>query len=280
MRSLKQALILSLALHLFFLGLVSFQFPSKKEPRLVKVKLSSLSQASLKPSGPPKSKGLKKKKLAPKKRSHRKKSSKKKKVVRKSRKKRSPKKRRTKGAKRKVSKSKKRRVSKSSKPQSSPKARSAKNRAKPRSSPKSPPLRAQDTEEKLRQKLASLEEEVLLKQRLEAIKNRSVQGGASPGGSTRGKGVSEEDLAALLQAHLASFWEVPLILKDRSHLSAIAEIKLAPDGKLLFSKLLKSSGNRLFDQAVKVAIKSADPYPPPGHPLTVKAVFTPQGLKL
>lgn len=50
---------------------------------------------------------------------------------------------------------------------------------------------------------------------------------------------------------------------QRSRLEAIAFIRIASNGKLLDSKLNKSSGNLLFDAAVESALKKASPFPPP-----------------
>jgi len=69
---------------------------------------------------------------------------------------------------------------------------------------------------------------------------------------------------------------------QRSRLEAIAFIRIAANGKLLDSKLTKSSGNLLFDAAVESALKKAAPFPPPPEHLKdslrkdgVQLVFTP-----
>jgi TonB family protein len=65
---------------------------------------------------------------------------------------------------------------------------------------------------------------------------------------------------------------------QRSRLEAIVFIRIAPSGKLLESKLTKSSGNLLFDAAVESALKRAAPFsPPPEH---LKEILRKDGVQL
>ena len=118
-------------------------------------------------------------------------------------------------------------------------------------------LKAKAEERKLEEKLAALKEKI---------------SGKGTGISISGQGVSR-DLLARMAAHLKAFWEVPVILKDRHDLWAEVELKIAPDGKILSWRFLKSSGDSLFDQAVKTTLEKANPLPAPGKTLIIPAIF-------
>ncbi len=127
----------------------------------------------------------------------------------------------------------------------------------------------QTEEDLLRRRLASLKaraEKRRLCQKLAALSKRTA------GLSLSGEGISK-DILARMAAHLKAFWEVPVILKDRLDLSAEVELEIAPDGKILSWHFLRSSGEPLFDEAVKSTIKKADPLPPPGRHLILPAIF-------
>ncbi len=115
-------------------------------------------------------------------------------------------------------------------------------------------------------------EEEFLKKRLALLKAKAILSKHTGGLSLSGKGISK-DILTRMAAHLKAFWEVPVILKDRLDLYAEVELEIAPDGKILSWRFLRSSGEPLFDEAVKSTIKKADPLPPPGRHLIIPAIF-------
>lgn len=248
MKSFKRALLISLIIHVFLLGLFSLQFPERKKPSLVKVRLVSVSRASLRSSSSSASTSRPVTKKAAKTRNRPKKQTSTPRKKSKLRKKRS-----------------KSRHPKTSKSNKRPKTKEASPLPRPELTPQE--------EDSLEEKLDDLQ----IRQRLRELE-RKVASREENAGKAPAKGPSFEDYEKLVKAHLDSFFEVPLTLKARRNLSTIVKIHLAPDGKLLSCDILKSSGNSLFDRTVEAAIKAAEPYPPPGKPLTIKATFTQEGL--
>ena len=251
MKSFKRALLISLILHIVLLGLLSLRFPERKKPSPVRVRLVSISQAgphTLSPRVP--SRKATKPTSPPKKQTS------------------SPPKIRT-------SKPKKKPQREKSRPQ--PRARKTKV-SKPKPSPgkkgsvSSPSKVTPREEERLRERLAALQ----LKQKLEKLQAKVAsekRAGEGGGGST------SRNYPDLIRARLHEFFEVPLSLKSRKNLTAIVEIRLGASGRLLSYRLIKSSGNTLLDRVAEAAVRAADPYPPPGKPVTIKAIFTPEGFK-
>ncbi|OAQ21478.1 hypothetical protein TDIS_0699 [Thermosulfurimonas dismutans] len=245
-------------IHVFLLGLFSLQFPERKKPSLVKVRLVSVSRASLHTSTSSSSpaRSTKKKQI----KTH------------------SLPKRRTSKPKKKKSRSQpKHRKAVSSKPRPSrgknklSKAKKA-SQTKKTSSPPQPEVTPQE-ESLLEERLAALQ----LRKRLENLK-KEVASKEKEVKGTEAQSFPPQDYIDLVKAHLDRFFEVPLTLKSQKNLAATVEIRLKPDGKLLSYRLLKSSGNLLLDRMVEAAVRAADPYPPPGRPITIKAIFTPEGL--
>ena len=111
-------------------------------------------------------------------------------------------------------------------------------------------------EEKLKEKIAAIREEVQIR-----------------GQTLSGQKISQE-LGARIKAHLKAFWEVPVILEDRTDLRAEVEVRVAPDGHIVFWRFLRKSGDPLFDEAVRATLKKADPLPAPGTTLILNTVFS------
>ncbi len=237
MKDLKRALILSLILHLLGVGLLGARFSPSKEETVVRVKLVALRSPVPQPSPSPASRTPSQSSIS---------------------------------RPRKSSQKPPRRVSR---PKKSKKLAQKKPRQVSRinSSPPSPDPR---TEEILRKKLASLQEEVLLRERLQRLKKKQS------GTSANTQADLPEGYIALLRTYLKRYYQVPLILKGRRNLEAIIRLKLAANGELLEYQLLRPSGEPLFDQAVEAAVKAAAPYPSPGTPVTIRVIFTPQGLRI
>lgn len=146
---------------------------------------------------------------------------------------------------------------------------------KTRSRKKTAKSKSKKEEKLLQQRLAALKakaEEKALAQRLAALKSKK-RGAGGPEGLSLSGGTLSEALARRLTAHLKSFWAVPEILKDKPQLSAEVELHLAPDGHILNWRFLRSSGNTLFDEAVRKCLKQADPLPAPGRALRLPVVF-------
>ncbi len=249
----RKALIFSLIFHLGFgLGIWALSRPvSPSPPKIVKISLRSSPRLRYEPvkKGPlskvakvSRSKPLKKKKSA-------------KKTTK------VPKRRRTKTTKRKI-------LASSSKKVISPSPKLSKKKSTPSSL-----MPSAKEEELLARRIAELKakaEERELEEKLAALKKKVT--GRAPGVSLSGQGVSR-DLLSQMAAHLKAFWEVPVILKDRHDLWAEVELKIAPDGKILSWHFLRSSGDSLFDQAVKSTLEKANPLPAPGKTIIIPAIF-------
>ena len=259
MKGLRKFFFLSLALHLALLGVFSLEFPSKKAYPTVSVKLTRLETrpaVSKKPSSATASKAKSRPKKAAAKTKSRRKTATKPRTVRR--------------------KARLRKASRVARRKSHRKASrtSMKSRKALQRSRKVP----EDAEKVLRERLAALKKEKLLREKLAALEKKvqeEEKGGGNPGPPGPGS-----EYGAILRSHLQSFWEVPLALEKCPGLSAVVRIKLSAQGDLLGYELVKPSGNALFDRAVVAAVKAAAPYPPPGSPVTVRAVFTPRGLTL
>ncbi len=57
-------------------------------------------------------------------------------------------------------------------------------------------------------------------------------------------------------------WSYPDILAAKKGLEAVVLVSVSKDGKILSQKLIKTSGDPLFDQSVIRAVKLSDPLPP------------------
>lgn len=96
------------------------------------------------------------------------------------------------------------------------------------------------------------------------IKSKSEYSGAnviSQGTLSQGKG---DDYYSLIVQQIRQQWVFPERLEK--DLEAIVSIKISKDGKVSIERIEKSSGNKLFDRSVLMAINKASPLPPP--PLT------------
>ena len=72
-----------------------------------------------------------------------------------------------------------------------------------------------------------------------------------------------------LSAQVKRFYDVSETIPDQERIRLVAQVALFIDasGQLTRSRLVKSSGNDLFDSAVLAAVKRAAPFAPPPPPL-------------
>jgi len=248
MRGLKKFFLLSLIFHLGLLGVFSREFPAQKAYPTVRVRLTSLAINSSSP-GP-----LRKNRSSPVK-----------KAVSSSPKRKPRKRNPERPVRRKKVPSRKRFAGK---------RKPALERRK-----KTAPAR-ENGDEILEERLADLKREEVLRKKLRELerKLKEERGSAGSGGTARGN--PSPGYTGIFKTHIESFWEVPLALEKKKNLSATVRLRISARGELLSYKLLRSSGNELFDRAVLAAVKAAAPYPAPGTPVTIKAIFTPGGLRL
>lgn len=76
--------------------------------------------------------------------------------------------------------------------------------------------------------------------------------------------VSERDTyAAGIRAALSQRWIIPATAREKTALSADVRIRLLPGGEVLDVKLVRSSGDRAFDDSVVNAVRSAGRLPVP-----------------
>ncbi len=136
-----------------------------------------------------------------------------------------------------------------------------------------------------REKLAALQEEKLLeekarlaKEALEAEKRllakKPVQNTASTPPKATGKKQSasrnstgssnliENQYFASIVNRLHQFWALPENLQKNPNLTAVAVITVRKNGSIANLMFESKSGDRVFDQFVRKAIRSADPLPP------------------
>lgn len=66
----------------------------------------------------------------------------------------------------------------------------------------------------------------------------------------------------LIETHLHQNWKLPQWLLE-SNLKAQAIVKIDSVGNVTFKKIVKSSGNSIFDAEVLEAIEKSSPFPPP-----------------
>lgn len=80
--------------------------------------------------------------------------------------------------------------------------------------------------------------------------------------SNSGSNLLESQYFAAIVNRLHQFWALPENLQKKSDLTAVAVITIRKNGKIAHLIFESKSGDRVFDQFVKKAIRSADPLPP------------------
>jgi len=75
------------------------------------------------------------------------------------------------------------------------------------------------------------------------------------------KSIDTESYSALVFERIHSEWIYPDI--DISALETIISFKITREGKVVSQKLIKSSGNTIFDRSAMKAVLKASPLPPP-----------------
>ena len=82
---------------------------------------------------------------------------------------------------------------------------------------------------------------------------------------------------ALIRRRVKEFWAIPDLLSERTELKAVVIVKIDGNGRIMETKLQRSSGNLYFDRCALQAVAKAEPFPPPpgGVPFEVGLIFQP-----
>jgi colicin import membrane protein len=87
--------------------------------------------------------------------------------------------------------------------------------------------------------------------------------GSSSGGSYSGRfSALEEEYKGVIYAKIKKQWTSPRDLQGRTDLKTTISFTLDKEGRIQKMNIEKSSGNALFDQSVKRALKKSEPLPP------------------
>lgn len=101
-----------------------------------------------------------------------------------------------------------------------------------------------------------------------AAEDRELESAAAAQQEQDAKEASEtESYAAAIRAMLSQRWIIPATAREKTSLSANVRIKLLPGGEVLDANLIKSSGDRAFDDSVISAVRSAGRLPVPSGEL-------------
>jgi len=101
-----------------------------------------------------------------------------------------------------------------------------------------------------------------------AAEDRELESAAAAQQEQSEKEASEtESYAAAIRAMLSQRWIIPATAREKTSLSADVRIKLLPGGEVLDVNLMKSSGDRAFDDSVISAVRSAGRLPVPSGEL-------------
>lgn len=128
--------------------------------------------------------------------------------------------------------------------------------------------------------LRKLEEEAAAnKAKQTASKPTLVKGNEiSPGSALNGIAKLENDsYLTSIDGHVKQYWDVPNFLANAS-LSASIVIYLDESGNVVKKRMVKSSGNQIFDQTVINAVEKASPFPTP--PKKLVNIFMVDGIHL
>ncbi|MFZ5572213.1 MAG: energy transducer TonB [Thermodesulfobacteriota bacterium] len=84
----------------------------------------------------------------------------------------------------------------------------------------------------------------------------------------------QKELNELVREYMDRYGGIP-----KGNLKAMVKIRLDPEGRIRKIKIVRSSGNKRMDEAVQLALKSADisEMPPPDMPLVLKFRISSQG---
>lgn len=142
--------------------------------------------------------------------------------------------------------------------------------AKPTSPKEKPPT------DRLQERIAELEakkrlENLVRLRNIVDVKKTTTTASTKPqatGGST-----SQAQYLDLVQSKIRQNWLYPESL-DRD-LEAVITIRIAKDGTATVLGIEKSSGNRLFDRSVLIAISKASPLPKPDKEIEIGVRFKP-----
>ncbi len=164
-------------------------------------------------------------------------------------------------------------------------------KAKPKAKPAQAPQVASSKEarsaiETLRQRQAKREQEQqqseaarqqAASERVAALRDQLQEQEAVGGAAVRAAGVQRVRLMAYqdrVQAQIEAAWILPLSAEQRRDLQATAQFQVTRDGQVMQLKLVKPSGNALFDASLLRAIRRASPLPafPDDYPIDILEV--------
>ncbi|MGH1467315.1 MAG: energy transducer TonB [Bdellovibrionales bacterium] len=124
-------------------------------------------------------------------------------------------------------------------------------------------------------KLARMQEE----KNIEIEKQKEIAGNRVSKGTdlTGVEKIEYSNYRSTLHTAISSEWDVPKWLLE-GDLSAVAHIKIDESGNLIYKKIVKSSGNSIYDEKVMEAIEDAVPFSPP--PEKFKKIVYYEGVEL
>lgn len=105
-----------------------------------------------------------------------------------------------------------------------------------------------------------------------ASENRELDSAAAAQQEQAAREASEtETYAAAIRAVLSQRWIIPATAREKTSLSADIRIRLLPGGEVLDASLIRSSGDRAFDDSAISAVRSAGRLPVPSGELFNKS---------
>lgn len=103
---------------------------------------------------------------------------------------------------------------------------------------------------------------------------KGTAGGTAGGIGIKGQGSITDNYIAQAQQILKVNWDIPPAISDKK-IEAIISIRIMKDGLIQFKEIEKTSGNRLFDRSVLMAITKTNRLAPPPHEMEIGIRFRP-----
>jgi len=96
---------------------------------------------------------------------------------------------------------------------------------------------------------------------------------STPATAAKGGRAGGGDYISLVTTKIHQNWIYPE--SAQQHLEMTVLLRVRKDGTASVERIIKSSGNPLFDRSVQRAISKANPFPPPPQEMEIEARFTP-----
>lgn len=160
-------------------------------------------------------------------------------------------------------------------PKSAPKKVASKPKAKPKPKPKPKPKKnvVNLNKKKAKARKAKMKDAIARARALQKIEDmmKTEEVAAAPikgneiskGSQLSGvKKLQYDNYIGELENHIRASWSIPGWLANLN-LKASVLVKVTPQGFVKYKKILKSSGNETYDDAVLATVDRASPFPPP-----------------